>query len=154
MSPEHKPMVYAVDDEKIIAFTIAQILNKNGYDARWFTDPYAALEAASSDEPELVLSDVAMPHMSGFELALRLGHANPHCKVMLISGQAMTSDLLRAARAHGHIYDVLPKPIHPDALLEAIGIKLQFQPRDGVLMKEIRGSRDRNGDLKANLSWK
>jgi len=41
----------------------------------------------------------------------------PKCKVLLFSGQAATADLLERARAQGHEFDILAKPVHPTDLL-------------------------------------
>ena len=41
----------------------------------------------------------------------------PNCKILLISGQAATADLLERARAQGHEFEILAKPVHPTDLL-------------------------------------
>jgi DNA-binding response OmpR family regulator len=112
--------VFVVDDERLIASTLATILKVNGYDARCFTKPLEALEAARTVEPDLVITDVVVPELSGIDLAVRLKEACPTCKVLLFSGQAMTVDLLEAARNRGHDFELLSKPVHPTDLLARI----------------------------------
>jgi CheY-like chemotaxis protein len=58
-----------VDDEAAIAFTQAAILKINGYDARSFVNPLEALEAITTVRPDLLITDVMMPEMSGIDLA-------------------------------------------------------------------------------------
>ena len=41
----------------------------------------------------------------------------PGCKILLFSGQAATADLLESARAQGHEFEILAKPVHPQDLL-------------------------------------
>jgi DNA-binding response OmpR family regulator len=112
--------VFVIDDEQLIASTIAIILQQNGYDARAFVNPIEALEEARSFAPDLVIADVVMPGMSGIDLAIRLKEASPACKVLLFSGQAETSDLLESAQALGHDFVVVAKPVHPTELLARI----------------------------------
>jgi DNA-binding NtrC family response regulator len=112
--------VFVVDDENVIASTLAIILRHEGFDARSFTAPLEALQATRSDTPDLLLSDVIMPVMSGVDLAIQVQRHCPDCRVLLFSGQAATADLLKAARAGGYDFDLLPKPAHPTDLLRAI----------------------------------
>jgi DNA-binding response OmpR family regulator len=115
------PRIFVVDDEHVIASTLAVIFNMNGYSARYFTEPMEALAAAQSDVPDLLISDVAMPGLSGVDLAIQMRAQYPKCKIMLFSGQAGTLDLLREARAQGHDFHLLLKPVHPSELLAEVG---------------------------------
>ncbi|HLI63265.1 MAG TPA: response regulator [Terriglobales bacterium] len=112
-----KPRVLVVDDEQIIADTLARILDLNGYDASAVYTGAAAVESARALQPDLVISDVIMPDMNGIEAAIKIRSFLPSCKILLFSGQAATADLLENARARGHEFDILAKPIHPSDLL-------------------------------------
>jgi DNA-binding response OmpR family regulator len=112
--------VFVVDDERTIASTLATILKVNGYDAQYFTNPLDALQHARTAPPDLLITDVLMPEMSGVDLAVRFKEECPTCKVLLFSGQAQTIDLLEAARAQGHDFQLLTKPVHPTDLLARI----------------------------------
>jgi CheY-like chemotaxis protein len=109
--------VYVVDDEQIITGTIAAILNQSGFDATPFTNPVEALDQTRSQAPNLLITDVVMPQMSGIDLAIQAKEICPSCKIVLFSGQAGTADLLQVARQRGHDFQVLSKPIHPTDLL-------------------------------------
>jgi DNA-binding response OmpR family regulator len=112
--------IFVVDDEFVIATTLATILERSGFEAISFTDPLKALKAAQVNPPELLITDVMMPEMSGIDLAIQLRQEHPHCKVLLFSGQAATSNLLDVAREKGHDFEVLAKPIHPAEFLKKI----------------------------------
>lgn len=114
---KHKPKVLVVDDEHVIADTLAIILNQSGYDAEAVYTGTGAVERARATTPELVISDVIMPDMNGIEAAIKIRKLLPRCKILLFSGQAATADLLEAARAQGHEFDILAKPVHPQDLL-------------------------------------
>jgi DNA-binding NtrC family response regulator len=112
--------IFVVDDESIIATTLATILKANGFHASAFTRPEDALTAAQISAPDLLISDVLMPGISGISLAIQMQKENPACKILLFSGQAATADLLDDARSQGHDFEVLAKPIHPKDLLMKI----------------------------------
>ena len=113
--------VYVIDDEKIITHTLTAILGQKGYSAVGFTNPLEALEAATTQPPAILISDVIMPEMDGIELAIEFQARFPRCKITLLSGQTATADLLESARERGHNFTVLAKPIHPKELLAEIG---------------------------------
>jgi len=121
VSSDPVPRIFVVDDEHVIASTLAVILNMNGFSARFFTRPLEALAAARSDIPDLLISDVAMPGLSGIDLAIQMKAQHPQCKILLFSGQAATLDLLEDARKQGHDFHLLLKPVHPTELLSEIG---------------------------------
>jgi DNA-binding NtrC family response regulator len=113
--------VFVVDDEQVIASTLAAILILHGYSATFFTSALAALAAARSEAPDLLISDVAMPGLSGIDLAIQMKAQYPECKILLFSGQAATMDLLEDARNQGHSFQLLEKPVHPSVMLSSIG---------------------------------
>ncbi len=113
--------IFVVDDEPVIASTLATILQMNGFSAKFFTCPKEALKAAQLKAPELIISDVAMPGISGIDLAIQMRAQYPACKILLFSGQAASMDLLEDARAQGHDFDLLLKPVPPTELLFKIG---------------------------------
>jgi len=112
--------IFVVDDERSIADTLVVILRISGYEASAFYDAQSALEKIESCCPELVLSDVVMPGMSGVEMAVLIRERHPTCKVLLFSGNAATADHLNRIREQGYDFELLAKPIHPTDLLARI----------------------------------
>ena len=114
---DHRPKVLVADDERVIADTLAVILNQSGFEAAAVYDGAEAVEKARTWGPDLLVSDVVMPELSGIDAAIRICAMFPGCRVLLFSGQAATADLLADARISGHNFEVLAKPIHPNELL-------------------------------------
>ena len=112
-----KLRVLVADDEQVIANTLAIILNQAGFEARAVFSGEKALEELDSFQPDMLISDVIMTGMTGIEVAIETRKKLPNCKVLLFSGQAATADLLERARAQGHEFDILAKPVHPTDLL-------------------------------------
>lgn len=116
-SNKTKRRVLVVDDEQVIADTLSIILNKAGFEASPVYTGTAAVESARTIQPDLIISDVIMPDMNGIEAAIQIRSFLPSCKILLFSGQAATADLLESARAKGHEFEILAKPVHPQDLL-------------------------------------
>ena len=112
--------ILIVDDERTIADTLALILNSIGFQSNAVYSGEAALEAAAKLRPDILISDVIMRGMNGVELAILVSKILPKCKVILFSGQAATADLLSQASSEGHTFEILAKPIHPQALIERV----------------------------------
>ena len=112
-----KSKVLVADDEQVIANTLAIILNQAGFEARAVYSGEKAIEALDSFKPDMLISDVIMTGMTGIEAAIQTRQKMPKCKILLFSGQAATADLLEQARADGHEFEILAKPVHPTDLL-------------------------------------
>lgn len=116
----HQPVVLVVDDESVIADTLAEILSRSGYRGIPVYDGDSALETALLTPPEMLITDVVLPGITGIELAIKVRRIFPDCKIILFSGQASTADLLASARADGHHFTLLNKPLHPQDLLQRV----------------------------------
>jgi DNA-binding response OmpR family regulator len=121
----YRHVVLVVDDESVIADTLTEILSRNGFAAMAAYDAEEALETALVTPPEMLITDVILPGMTGIELAVKIRHIFPDCKVLLFSGQADTVDLLATAERSGHRFNLLNKPIHPKDLLKRVHENLQ-----------------------------
>ena len=129
---EFRPVVLVVDDESAIADTLTEILARSGYAAIAAYDGTDALETALVTPPELLITDVVLPGMSGIELATTIKRIFPDCKILLFSGQAATADLLASARNAGHHFTLLNKPVHPKDLLARVSATLRSREQRAV----------------------
>ncbi len=116
--------ILIVDDEASIVESLAEILASAGYEVSTATSGGEAISKATQVSPQVLLSDVLMPAMNGFELALEIKDRFPGCQLLLFSGQASTAQLaqkaIRSFNNKGYRFELLPKPLHPDALLKKI----------------------------------
>lgn len=128
MQNREKSLIFVVDDEEVIASTVAAILRLKGLDAIPFTQPFEALESSRSVAPDLLICDLIMPQLSGAELALHIQASHPECKVLLFTGLWDTADAEIAAYQDGLLYQMIPKPVHPKELLRKVREMLAAVP--------------------------
>jgi DNA-binding NtrC family response regulator len=112
--------IFVVDDQKIVADSMAAVLSIHGHQTSAFYSAYDALAHAREHTPDLLVSDVHMMGMNGIELAIRFTEEMPRCKVLLMSGVAATTNLLRDAEAKGYRFEVLAKPTTPQDLIAKV----------------------------------
>ncbi len=115
-----KPKVLVVDDERVIADTLAMILNQSGFDARAVYSGEKAVEMASTFAPDMLITDVIMADLNGIDAAIMIRSILPKIKILLFSGQAATADLLEKARVKVYEFEILAKPVHPQDLLSRL----------------------------------
>lgn len=120
MPENHHMTIFAVDDEPVIASTLAMILDASGYRATGFTSGGDAIKAAAHGCPDLLISDVSMPEINGIELAMWFKSFCSSCKVLLLSGALSTEARLEEAKQKGYDFHILAKPAHPEDVLAAI----------------------------------
>jgi FixJ family two-component response regulator len=115
-----KRRVFVVDDERMIADTLTEILIDRGFDAITFYDSRKVMAQAEQHCPDVLLTDVIMPHLNGVELATLLSDRCPQTRVLLLSGQAATANLLKGATRRGKPFELLSKPLDPRILLKKL----------------------------------
>lgn len=118
VSPKFRVLV--VDDDRVIASTLSQILRLSGYETDTVSSGEEAVSTAAKRKPDILITDVVMGGITGIEAAIRILDFIPACLVILISGQANTADHLAGACRNGHQLEILSKPVHPKVLLERL----------------------------------
>ena len=115
-----RPLVLVVDDEPLITQTLAAILASKGFSVLTAQDPAEALEISALSPPELLITDVSMPGMNGFELAIEVKRIAPDCEVIFFSGHMNLAEM--SAEFGGMSKDcvMLVKPVHPADLLDNV----------------------------------
>ena len=115
-----KVRILVADDDRVIADTLSQILRLSGYETETVSSGEEAVSTAAKRKPDILITDVVMGGITGIEAAVRILEFIPACLVILISGQANTTDHLAGACRQGRQLEILPKPVHPRILLERL----------------------------------
>jgi two-component system, OmpR family, alkaline phosphatase synthesis response regulator PhoP len=112
--------ILIVDDETNIARLVEMNLVRAGYEVAKAVDGREGLEAASNLRPDLILLDVTMPQMDGFEMLrlLKGDAALQHIPVIMVTARAQDADILRGKE--GGALHYLTKPINPLEMLSLI----------------------------------
>ena len=110
--------ILIVDDEPYIRDLIRQTLKARNYEAGMAANGVEALEVLSRERYDIMVTDVVMPGMEGYELVKQAKRLHPHIRIIVLTGYPRTTDigdfLLQGAD------DLLPKPFRANDLLAVI----------------------------------
>lgn len=109
-----EPMLVVIDDDAAMRLSCRQILVKSGYQVEVFADGAQGLAAVARLRPALVIVDLKMPGLSGFDVLRRVHELDPTIVVVVITGYATIETAIETMKAGA--YDFLPKPFSPDQL--------------------------------------
>jgi CheY-like chemotaxis protein len=112
--------VFVVDDEQVIATTLAIILNKAGFDAHALFSGQEAVDSFDKLQPDLLIMDVIMPGMNGIEAAITTRTKLPNCRILFVVGTGCDHGPAGNGSTQGQEFEILAKPVHPTDLLEMI----------------------------------
>lgn len=130
------PMVLVADDERLIAETLVEILEAEGFRALSVSDGAAAVRVARVVKPDVVVCDVVMPGLNGVEAAKQISRFLPEVSIILFSGQATAGDVIEGARDEGHQFVIFAKPVRPELLIAEI--RRQLSTRSPVISERQR----------------
>ncbi len=103
-----KQKILVVDDVDTIARVYARFLERQGYEVRIAFNGEEALVEWERFKPDLVISDIRMPKMSGFELANELRKRKKNQKIVLMTGYADEAEVLEQQKSHGFPFFTKP----------------------------------------------
>jgi response regulator RpfG family c-di-GMP phosphodiesterase len=133
--------VLLVDDEASIRYIERQILEAHGFACSEAADGPGALEAFIRDEPDLVLMDIQLPGITGYEVCQSLRHRFPHrqFKIIIVSGQGDRNDLAEALERGADDYIVKPLGARelPARVLHALRLK-EAQDQTAFLSQQLQ----------------
>ncbi len=120
-----KRRLLIVDNEPDITFTLSSILEENGFEVVSFNHPLLALRSFKPRYYELVILDIRMPKMDGFELSKRLKKVDPDVKVCFLTASEMYHEEIRGVQHCALNKDLfLQKPISTADLIGEINKKI------------------------------
>ncbi len=110
-----RPRVLVIDDEHIIADTLAEILKLHGFEARAHYSGESALADAEAFCPQVVLSDIHMQKIDGIEAALRFRESYPECRIILFTASPLRAE--HYARITRLGFEFLQRPLGPQEVV-------------------------------------
>ena len=126
----HRIRILVVDDEPDVVTLLQRSLESDGYDVLCAYDGISALDLVDSEKPDMVLLDIMMPMMSGYEVCEQI-KANPqtkHIPVLCVTS-AQSEDTRKRSRQAG-AQGLLVKPFMPKELVAQIERFLPKTPPD------------------------
>lgn len=112
--PEKNSVILVIDDEDSMRDSCAMILTKDGFRPETAENGTVGLEKLQALQPDLVLIDLKMPGISGFEVLEKAREFDPNIIAIVITGYATIESAVEAMKKGA--YDFLPKPFTPDQL--------------------------------------
>jgi two-component system alkaline phosphatase synthesis response regulator PhoP len=135
--PEDKPRqrVFLVEDEPSLARTVSDMLRSHGYEVELSADGAEALNAAKERSYDIILLDVMLPSLDGFEIAAGLRRRGVDTPILMLTARDELSDKVAGLKAGAD--DYLTKPFEPEELLARMEALLR------------RASRGQSADLRS-----
>ena len=109
-----KPKILVVDDEKVIRNGCREVLTQEGYEAILAENGELGLKMIEKAHYDVILLDLMMPGLSGFEVLSHVKTLHPDTSIIVITGYATIENSIEAMRKGA--FDFIPKPFSPDQL--------------------------------------
>ncbi|HXB59216.1 MAG TPA: sigma-54 dependent transcriptional regulator [Candidatus Acidoferrales bacterium] len=152
------PPVLVVDDEKNMRRSLETVLSDEGYAARTAESAEEALTLISRDDFFIVITDVRLGGMSGYELLKKIKEQKPELPVLMLTAYATPKLAVEAIKAGA--VDYLPKPFAPEELLHAVArcaerhrllrenAALRSRADEAVTLEQIIGESEKMQELR------
>ena len=121
-----KPKIYIVDDDESVRRALSRLMKSTGYDAETFDSAQLFLDSVPPDTQGILILDIRMPDIDGFELQKRLGALRSKLQIIFITAQAQAGDRERAMESGAKGF--LQKPFSDKSLLDLIS-SVKFERR-------------------------
>ncbi len=142
--PSHTKSIMIIDDDSLVANSLARMLRRKNYDVSVCPDPKSALVFCERMTFDLIITDQRMPVMNGTEFAALAKPSQPHARVILISGYSDSAKVIEAFN-NKTIHQHVCKPWDNDELMRVIEDqlkigeeKLEEENESGVLVVNFR----------------
>ena len=120
---ESRPRILICDDDPLMTESIRAVLGTGNYQIQTTTNPRQALTTIHAESPDLVILDVRMPQMTGFELLDSVDRERCDTAFIMVTGEASVDSAIKAIRKGAS--DYLRKPFEPDELIIRVENVLQ-----------------------------
>lgn len=124
------------DDDLKYSMLLKRFLEKEGYDVTYVGNGTMALEQFPQVKPDLVLLDINMPGLNGFEVAAQIRQTDKHVLIFFLSDRSDKADRLQGFQLRAN--DYLAKPFYPEELIARIRERFAFQLDETVVEETYR----------------
>lgn len=107
--------ILLVEDEETLAVGLEYNLTEEGYIVKWAKNGREAVEFYESGKFDLVILDIMLPYINGFEIAERIRTSNPQMPILILTARTESADRIKGLETGAD--DYLTKPFHLDELL-------------------------------------
>lgn len=97
-----------VDDERTLSMIVKETLEGQGFDVSLADNGVDGLRIANEIKPDILIADIMMPEMDGFEMVRRVRRVNPYVSVIFLTARSAVDDVVEGFRSGGN--DYLRKP--------------------------------------------
>lgn len=140
--------ILLVEDEESLAVGLKYNLTGEGYDVTWAKDGKEALAYFNSNEYDLIVLDVMLPYMNGFEITEHVRGKNPKMPILMLTAMTSTKDRVKGLEIGAD--DYVTKPFHLEELLLRVkGMlkrKMWYESKEGVQQVFSFGKNEINFD--------
>ncbi len=156
MSPELAPIssgyILVVDDIPINLRLLSSVLERHGYKARTELNGQAALQTIMTNPPDLILLDVMMPKMDGYEVCQKLKASDEFCDIPIIFISALDETLDKVKAFEVGAVDYITKPFQSQEVLARVKNQFTIRSLQEQLQKKNQELTDKNLQLQAEIS--
>ena len=128
-----KIKILLVDDDRQNSMLLRKFLEVEGYEVEYAENGRAGWEIYDANRPDLVLLDINMPLMNGFELAQKIREQDRVVLIFFLTDRMGKADRLKGFDLKGN--DYIPKPFYPEELIAKI--KERFEHRQASLTSRM-----------------
>lgn len=151
---DRKPLVLIVDDIPRNLQVLSNILNSEGYQISFANNGNQALSVIESTLPDLILLDIMMPEMDGYEVCelLKSRDETKHIPIIFLTGKAETDDIVKGFRLGA--VDYITKPFNSIELLSRVHTHLELKLSRDSIMEYNRQLKEYQEELKSVINSK
>lgn len=117
-SNRNKDKVLVIDDEPLVLNMVKEALAIAGFEVFTAPDGKSGVEIFREKQPVLILTDINMPHMTGFDILKMIKKESPETQILVFSGMGTTGDVIEALRLGA--CDYLYKPLSIEFLVHTV----------------------------------
>ncbi|OQW46296.1 MAG: hypothetical protein A4S09_16415 [Proteobacteria bacterium SG_bin7] len=130
--------IVIIEDDKIISSGLRQALTKEGYDVKCAFDGDTGIYLVKTEKPDLVILDIMMPNMNGFEVTTEVRRLGDSVPIIILSARVETKDKIRGLDLGAD--DYMTKPFDLDELLARVRRQLRRETENDEDFGNLRYS--------------